>query len=94
MSKFTDMEVFVGTRTAKAVQLTFFPDTDDETILWVPFSVLEDPDRVDEVDDDGKVDISIATWYLQKNDIEYDPGEDEDAGHLTHGATFPKWGDM
>lgn len=76
MAKFTDIEVFVGTRTDKAALLTFFPGTDNEEEIWVPLSVIEDPDVLDEVDDDGNVDVSIAKWFLKKNDIEYDSDED------------------
>lgn len=72
MAKFTDMEVFVGARTDKAAELTFFPDTKHEKEIWVPLSVLEDADVLDATNADGKVDVSIAKWFLKKNDIEYD----------------------
>lgn len=73
MAKYTTMHVAVGTLTDKAAELTFHEDTKEENTLWVPLSLIEDPDALDVLDDNGCAEISVAKWFLQKNDIEYGP---------------------
>lgn len=72
MAKYVELVVFIGNRTDKAVELTFFPDTEEEQAVWVPLSVIEDPSVLDgDTDENGNAEVSIAKWFLKKSDIDY-----------------------
>lgn len=78
MASHTTLKVAVTGRTDRAIQVIFYEDLPEEQELWVPLSVLEDPDI--EEDDDGDAEITIAKWFLIKNDIpyEHDPRDPEE----------------
>lgn len=76
MAKFTDMKVSVGTRTSSAVMLTFHEDEPEENEIWVPLSLIEDTDVLDDLDSEGNCIVSIEKWFLKQADIEYDSDTD------------------
>ena len=75
MAKYTEMTVCVTGMTDHAAQCVFHEDMPEETEIWVPLSLIEDPsvlDDPDATDADGNITISVAKWFLKKNDIPYD----------------------
>lgn len=64
-SKHSVCEVAV-LKLSKAAALCVFDD-EDNTELWVPYSLIENPEDLDEAA--GKCEIGIEKWFLRKHDL-------------------------
>jgi len=84
MAKYADMVVSVTGNTDLSVRCVFHEDEPEEQELWVPHSLIEDVNAAidpDLEDKDGNRTISVAKWFLIKNDIDYehDPRDPDEA---------------
>ncbi len=74
VAKFTKMKVCVLSKSDRSAQVIFHEDLPEEVEEFVPLSMLEDADAVndDNLDEDGNTTISVQKWWLKHNDIPYD----------------------
>lgn len=81
MAKYKDMVVAITGRSAKAIKCTFNEGSAEEVEdVWVPLSVLEHPVDESDEDEDGDTIISIARWFMKKNEIPYHGDEESTQG--------------
>jgi hypothetical protein len=67
-----EMKVYISSKTDKAVKCIFHEDQPEETEVWVPLSVIDDTEPLDNLDPDGCCNIVIKKWFLIKNDVSYE----------------------
>jgi hypothetical protein len=65
--KYTAVSISVIAVTAKAILCDFGYGQQ----FWVPKSCFEDEDQADDLQINENTDVEIATWFLDKNEIDY-----------------------
>lgn len=72
MAKHADIKVCVIATTDKAVLCTTDEGSDNEQDIYIPMSLIEDMNPLDNVDIDSNCTIAVEKWFLRANSIPYD----------------------
>lgn len=70
--KHADIEIIVLGENDASIHAVVDPDGDYEETLFIPNSCIEDLRALDGADTDGRCTISVAKWWLRKNNVPYE----------------------